>query len=126
MRVLVGPDFPGGEECAGEQVLVRFRKDDVGSAVAAPSTGDGKEDVWSFGDELRLNFGREHEVSVSLVLGGERGEDAAANAEIGGAHVRAFFGTFEAQGQPAEVSRSHEDASVADKSTRVLPDGAAN
>jgi len=46
---------------------------------------------------------REHQVTVALVLGGERGEDPAGYAEIGRAHMRAFLHRFEAQSNPAEI-----------------------
>jgi hypothetical protein len=37
----------------------------------------------------------------------QRGEDSASDAEVDGAHVRAFFSPFEAQGDPAKVSDGH-------------------
>ena len=47
--------------------------------------------------------GVEHKVGVALLLMSERGEDVAANAEVSRAHVRAFFGSGEGQGEAAEV-----------------------
>ena len=38
---------------------------------------------------------------------GESGEDVSADAEVGSAHVGTFFGTFEGEGDTAEVGGSH-------------------
>lgn len=83
---------------------------DVGRAHAAPSAMNGEEDIGCFGDEVGLLPGREHEVSVTERFGGESGKDFAADAEVGRAHVRAFFGSVEAEGDAAKVSGSHGGA----------------
>jgi hypothetical protein len=73
---------------------------------------DGQEYLGLVGEEAGLNLGGEHEVAVALALRGERGEDAAANAEVGRAHVGALFCAFEAEGDAAEVVCGHGNYSA--------------
>ena len=56
--------------------------------------------------ERGLLFRREHQVPVALALRRERGEDPAAHAKIGRAHVRTFLRAFQAQGNPRKSSAS--------------------
>ena len=55
--------------------------------------------------EVRLQFGREHEVAVAFALGSESREDSPSDAEVSGAHMRAFFSAFQAQRDAAEIFR---------------------
>src|SRR6185503_16496876 len=58
-------------------------------------------------DEVRLLLRREHEIPVALLLRGERSEYPAAHTEVGRPHVRALFGTFQAESNPAKIRWSH-------------------
>ena len=80
---------------------------------SAPASGDGEEYVGGFGDKQLLLLRREHQVAIALLRVGEGREDFAADAEIDGAHVRAFLYTFQAQGDFAEIGGSHERQSIA-------------
>jgi len=57
-------------------------------------------------NEVRLLLERKLQVAVALVLGGERGENFALDAEVWRAHVRAFLSAFEAQGDSAEIGHT--------------------
>ena len=85
----------------------------MGHAHPAPAAGDGEEDVRGFCDERLLLLGCQHQVAVTLLHVGEGCEDFAADAEIDGAHVRAFFCAFEAQRDLAEIGGGHEPQSIA-------------
>lgn len=76
-------------------------------SISSPSSCNWKKDTRLLSDECGLLLGSEQQVSISLLDGGERGENVSAYAEIDRAHVRAFFGTFEAQGDSFEVFRGH-------------------
>jgi hypothetical protein len=79
----------------------------VGRSHPSPAAWDGQKNVRLFGNEIRLLLRREHQVAVTLFLGGERGEYPASDAEIGRAHVRALFGTFQIQRNSAKIGYSH-------------------
>jgi hypothetical protein len=89
----------------------------VGAAHASPTAGDGEKDLGEVGKEELLLFGSEHEVAVVLGLRGESGEDAAADAEVGVAHVGAFFGARKGEGESAKVVGGH-DCGSRNKSAR--------
>lgn len=97
----------GGLECAEDDVFVRDGDVYVRCAASSPASGDGDEDLGEFFDEGGLLFGGDHDVAVAEFGGGEGGEDAAADAEVGGAHVGAFFGAGEGEGETAEVLDVH-------------------
>src|SRR5581483_1911321 len=94
--ILLHSVFPRCAECPSKHILTGLREADVRRSRAAPATVDRQEDVGHLADEVSLLLRGEHQVSVSLLLRGESGEDSASNAEIGGAHMRAFFRAFEA------------------------------
>ena len=99
----------GGLESAGEDVFVGFGQDDVSGAHAAPSAVNGEKNVREILDERLLLLRVEHEVAVALFHVSERGEDVAADAEVGGTEVGAFFGVGERLCDAAEVFRGgHE------------------
>jgi len=79
----------------------------VGGAHAAPSSMDGEEELWRVGEEVLLGLGREHQVAVALGDHGERGEDAATDAEVDGTHVGALFGAGKLEGEALEVGWGH-------------------
>lgn len=60
-------------------------------AHPAPTTGNGNKYVRKLCHEFGLHLWGKHKVSIALLLMGKRREDAAADAEVPGAHVRAFF-----------------------------------
>lgn len=94
-------------QSAGEDVFGGFGETDVGHAHASPGAGDGKENFGEVQDEGLLLFEGKHEIAVALFRGGESGEDAAVDAEIGLAHVGRFFGAGEGEGGAAKVSDVH-------------------
>ena len=69
-------------------------------SLPPPSAGDGNENVGQFLDECRLLLRRQHQVAVALGYRRERRKNSAANPEVGVAHVRAFFRTFETKEPP--------------------------
>ena len=83
----------------------------MGAAHSAPATGDREKDVGEVGDEELLLLRSEHEVAVALGLRGEGGEDSAADAEVGVAHVGAFFSARKSEGESAKVVGSHDCSS---------------
>ena len=85
----------------------------MGHAHAAPAAVDGEEDFGEIFDEGGLLFEGEHEIAVALGGGSESGEDSAADAEVGLAHVGGFSGAFEAEGDAAEVVGVHGGGVVA-------------
>ena len=81
-----------GLQGAEDDVFVCEGEVDVCGSASSPTTGYGDEDFGEFFDEGGLLFGGDHDVAVAEFGGGERGEDATADAEVGGAHVGGFFG----------------------------------
>jgi hypothetical protein len=79
----------------------------MGPTGAAPSAVDREEGRRAFGDEFRLLFGAELQIAVAFLLGCQRGEDPAADAEVGVAHVGAFFNSLQAESDTAKVVGSH-------------------
>lgn len=90
-----------------ERGFVSLRKDDVRRAHSPPTSVDGEEKLWGVSDKWKLGFGREHKVAIAFVGHGKRGEDAAANAKVCGAHVCGFFRLRKAEGDTAEVRDGH-------------------
>lgn len=78
-------------------------------SVSAPASCDWDEYIGLLGDERGLLLRSEHQVSIALTDGGEPGEDAATDAEIGRAHMGAFLGAFKAQGDSSENFGCHRD-----------------
>ena len=101
----------GGLEGAEDDVFVGNSEVHVCGATAAPTTGNGDEDFGELFDKGGLLFRVDHDVAVAEFGGGERGKDAAADAEVGGAHVGAFFGAGEGEGYAAEIVDVHGWAS---------------
>lgn len=91
LRAGLGVSFdtqlPRGAQGAFKYVFVRFRQPDMRRSHAAPSTVNGKKNIWEFSDESGLLLGREHQVSVALCLRSKRRKDPAAHAEIRMAHM---------------------------------------
>jgi len=79
----------------------------VSGSHAAPAARDGQKNVRLLSDEIRLQLGSEHEVAVAQVYCGQSGKNSAPYAEIHRSHVRAFFGTLEAQCNSPEIRRVH-------------------
>jgi len=96
-----------GLQRAEDDVFVRDREIDVRGTAASPAAGDGDEDFGEFFDKGGLLLGSDHDVAVAEFCGGEGGEDASADAKIRGAHVGAFFGARDGEGQAAEVVDVH-------------------
>lgn len=88
---------------AGERGFGGTVEADVGCAHAAPAGVDGKEELGSVGEEGCLGLRVEHEVAAALRLVGEGGEDAAADTEVGRAHMGGLFGSGKGEGEAAEV-----------------------
>jgi len=92
---------------ARQDVAIRLGEPDVRGAHAAPSAVHGQEYVRRVGDELGLDFRRQHQVSEAFFHGRERGEDVAADTEVDRAHVRAFFRAVEAEGDASKIGSRH-------------------
>lgn len=103
----------GGLESAGEDIFVGFGQNDVRGTMFAPTSVDGEENFGEILDEQSLLHGIEHQIAVAFVDVGESGEDVTADAKVGSAEVRAFFGVGEAEGDAAEVRRIHGVGMVA-------------
>jgi hypothetical protein len=73
---------------------------------------DGQENFWQFLNKCGLLLRREHQVTVALTLGGERGKDSAANPEVRRPHVGTLFRAFEAKSDPAKISSVHPCAII--------------
>ena len=80
---------------------------DLAQGMALSDVPDGGMLAGHVGEEAGLGVGVKHEVAVAEVDGGEGGEDAAAGAEIDGAHMGAFGGIGEREGDAAEVFGGH-------------------
>jgi len=88
----------GDSEGAEDNVFVGNGEVHVCGATAPPTAGNGNKDFGEIFDKGGLLFRGDHDVAVAEFGGGERGKDAAADAEVGGAHVGAFFGAEEGEG----------------------------
>ena len=110
MGVFGEAEIVGGAEGSGEDVFGGGGEADVSGAVAAPASVDGEEDVGEFVDEGLLLGGVEHEVAEAFADVSEGGEDAAADAEVDGAHVGGLFGAGEGECDADEVFGSHKRA----------------
>ena len=86
--------------------MIGLGEEDVGCAVASPAARNGDEDTGSFGDEVGLEFGGQHEIAVALPDRREGCEDPSTHPEIHRAHMRAFLCAFEAEGEPTEICGS--------------------
>ena len=90
-----------------DDVFAGYGEIDVRGAAASPAPGNGNEDFGEVFDESGLLLGSDHDVAVAEFGGSERGKDTAADAEVGAAHVGAFFGAGEGEGQAPEVVDVH-------------------
>src|ERR1700737_4991250 len=86
-RILFHPQLPSRAQSASEHVLAHFRQPNVGAPHPSPSTRNGQEHFWQLLDKLRLQLRCEHQVTVALVLRGERSEDPASYTEASRSHV---------------------------------------
>src|SRR4030088_3345072 len=86
-RILFHPKLPSRVQSASQHVLVRFCQPNVGTSHPSPPTRNGQEHFWQLLDKLRLQLRCEHQVTVALVLRGERSEDPASYTEVGRSHV---------------------------------------
>ena len=75
---------------------------------AAPAAGNRHKNIRLFGNEVSLLVGGKHQVAETLSLRRERREDSSADAEIRRTHMRALFGSFEAEGDSAKVCGVHD------------------
>jgi len=110
--VFLETEAVGGLEGAGQDIFISFGEDDVRGAHASPTAGDRKKHFGEILDEEPLLLGIEHEVAVAFFDVGKRGEDVAADAEVGGAEVGALLGVRETQSDAAEVSGIHGEKSI--------------
>jgi hypothetical protein len=99
--------LPCGMECAGERGLVGFGQPDVGHASAPPATVHGQKHIRAIAYELRLLLWCKFDVAETEFLGSERGKDAAAQAKVRGAHMRALFRAGLQKGNAAKVVGIH-------------------
>lgn len=76
-------------------------------AIPAPTSGNWDKDLGLLSDEGGLLFRREHQVAVALPLSSQSCKDAAADAGIRLAHMRALYDTFETERNTAEVGWCH-------------------
>src|SRR5437667_6988528 len=79
----------------------------MGGSHPSPSARNGHEKMGLLLDEVRLLLRREHQVAIALFLRGERREYPAPDAEVGRPHVRALFGAFQTQRNPAKICCIH-------------------
>src|SRR5262249_39572397 len=101
--VLLEAQLPRCAQSPLQHVLISSGQPDMRHAHSSPSAGNGDEHVGLFGDKLGLLLRCQHQVTVTLLLRGERCEYPAAHTKIRRPHVRAFLGAFQAQCDPAEV-----------------------
>ena len=50
---------------------------------------------------------REHQVAITLLFGGECGEDPASDTKVSGTHMGGFLRAFEAECDTAKIGRFH-------------------
>ena len=105
--VFLEAEVVGGLEGTGENIFGSGRQDDVSHAHAAPTTGNGKKYLGEFRDKGSLLLKSEHEVAITLLGGGEGGEDAAVDAEVGLAHMGGFLDVGEGERDAAEIVEIH-------------------
>jgi len=79
----------------------------MGVTHSSESARNRQKDFGRILDKRGLLFRSEHQIAVALLLRGERREYSATDPEIGRAHVRAFLGAFQAQGNPSKVCDFH-------------------
>ena len=79
----------------------------MGGTAKSPAALHRNEDVWQFFDERGLLFRRDHYIAVPLFGGSERSEDSASDSEVDRAHMGAFLGAFEREGNAAEIDGVH-------------------
>jgi len=75
-----------------------------GHAHTTPAPLNRREDVRLIGYKCGLLFARQFKDPAAFFLGGEGGEDAVVEAEVGMAHVSAFDGIGEREGEAAKES----------------------
>lgn len=85
-----------------EHGFVDVAKVHEGHTHSTPAALYRFEDGWHLGDEGLLLLDGELEGAQSSALRGEGGEDAVVDAEVGIAHVRAFAGLGQREGQLAK------------------------
>src|SRR6266403_2092826 len=95
-RILFHPQLPSRAQSSSQHVLVRLRQPNVGTSHPSPTTRNGQEHLRQLLDKLRLQLRCEHQVAVTLVLRGERGEDPTSYTKVSRPHMRTFLRTFEA------------------------------
>ncbi len=88
-------------------MFISGRQTNVGHPHPSPTAGNGDEDLRQLFDKRSLLLQCEHKVAVTLTGRSERGKDSSAHAKIWLAHVRTFFGAFEAEGDAAEIVDGH-------------------
>jgi hypothetical protein len=74
---------------------------------APPSACDGQKNVGQLAYEVSLQFRGQHQVTVTLSLGGERGEYSAAHAEVRRPHMRGLLSAFQPQSDAAKICCIH-------------------
>src|SRR5262245_45744797 len=79
-RVLVYAQVIGRAQGTSQHVFGYGSETNMGSAVPSPSPGNGDEHVGHLRDKIRLLFRSEHEIAISQMLGGKRGEDSATDS----------------------------------------------
>jgi hypothetical protein len=87
LSILLNPQLPCSSKRPGEHIFRRGCQPDVGSAIASPASMDGNENFGHFFDKQGLLLGCEHQVSISLLGGGERRKNATSDAKVGRSHM---------------------------------------
>src|SRR5258708_9260210 len=105
--VLFSPQPPCRAQSACQDIFIRRSQANVGHSHPSPATCNGHEHVRLLLTELGLLFRREHQVAVTLLLRGERGEYPAPDTEVRRPHMRSLFHALQAQGNPAKIRGSH-------------------
>src|SRR3954451_13780386 len=106
--ILLHSQIPGELEPFEQLLRGRLRQADVRRAHSAPTAGDGEEHFRSLGDKRLLQLGGQHQVPEPEMLMGKSRKDAAADAEVGVAHVGALLGADKAKGEVSKIVRVDE------------------
>ena len=120
LGVFFEAEFVSGMEGSPEDVLGGFGENDVGTAHAAPTARDREKNFGKFLDEGLLLFRSEHEIAVTLLGGGECGENAAVDAEVSRTHVGGFLGTRERECHATEIVDVHGEYGNASRKSGEL------
>ena len=105
--ILFDPQLPGGLQRFGQLSLAGDGKTNVCRSHSSPAAGNWQENIWSAKNERLLQLGCQHQIAKFQFLHGERRKDSTADAEIGLAHVRTLFGSFETQRNLAKIIDVH-------------------